>query len=300
LALGSKLQQLVPNPFYGLISTGTLANPTVQEGRLLLPFPQYTSVSVTGLSNRDSIYHSLQMKMEKRFHGGGTVLVAYTWSKFISDADTITTWLDPTGTIQDYNNLRNERALLGSDVPQHVVISYVYDVPIGKGHRLLGNAHGVAGKLVSGWGLNGVSTFQSGLPLGFTTSSNLTGSYNGGTRPNVIAGCDKSISGSAQSRLTKWFNTSCFAPPAAFTFGSESRLDPNLRGAGVNNWDFALFKTTTITERVRVQFRTEIFNLFNRVQFGQPGLTDGNPSFGVVSSQSNNPRLIQFGLRLSY
>ena len=151
LALGSKLQQLVPNPFYGLISSGTLANPTVQQGQLLLPFPQYTSVSVTGLSNRDSIYHSLQMKMEKRFHKGGTVLAAYTWSKFISDADTITTWLDPTGTIQDYNNLRNERALLGSDVPQHVVISYVYDVPIGKGHRLLGNVNGFAGKLVSGY-----------------------------------------------------------------------------------------------------------------------------------------------------
>jgi hypothetical protein len=133
-----------------------------------------------------------------------------------------------------------------------------------------------------------------------TTSSNLTGTYNGGTRPNVIAGCDKSISGSAQSRLTKWFNTSCFAPPAAFTFGSESRLDPNLRSAGIANWDFALFKTTQIAERYSLQFRTEFFNVFNRVLFGQPGLTDGNPSFGVVSSQSNNPRLIQFALRFNY
>ena len=89
-------------------------------------------------------------------------------------------------------------------------------------------------------------------------------------------------------------------PPAAFTFGTESRLDPNLRSAGVNNWDFALFKTTRIAERYSLQFRTEFFNLFNRVQFSQPGLTDGNASFGVVSSQSNNPRLIQLGLRVSY
>ena len=300
LTLGSKLQQLVPNPFYGLISTGTLANPTVQQGQLLLPYPQYTSVNVTGLSNRDSIYHSLQMKVEKRFHQGGTVLAAYTWSKFISNSDTITTWLDPTGTIQDFNNLRNERSLLGSDVPQHLVISYVYDLPMGKGHRLFGNANGITDKFVSGWGINGVSNFQKGVPLGFTTSSNLTGSYNGGSRPNVLAGCDKSISGSAQSRLTAWFNTACFAPPAAFTFGSEGRMDPNLRGAGIANWDFALFKTTELGERYSVQFRTEFFNLFNRVQFGQPGLTDGNPSFGVVSSQSNNPRLIQFALRFSY
>jgi hypothetical protein len=251
-------------------------------------------------SNRDSIYHSMQMKVEKHFQGGGTLLAAYTWSKFISDGDTITTWLDPTGTIQDYNNLRNERALLGSDVPQHVVVSYVNDLPIGKGHRLLGNVSGVADKLVSGWGINGVSTFQSGTPLGFSTNVNITGSYNGGSRPNVAAGCNKFISGSAQSRLQQWFNTSCFTAPAAFTFGSESRFDPNLRSAGIANWDFAVFKTTPFTERVTMQFRTEFFNLFNRVQFAQPGLALGNPSFGVVSSQANNPRLVQFALRLSY
>src|SRR5262249_61479748 len=105
LPLGTKLQQLVPNPFYGLISTGTLAAPTVAQGQLLLPYPQYTSVSVVTPSNRDSIYHSMQMKLEKRFRSSGTILASYTWSKFISNTDTITTWLDSTGTIQDFNNL---------------------------------------------------------------------------------------------------------------------------------------------------------------------------------------------------
>jgi hypothetical protein len=300
LSLGARLQQQVPNPFNGLIATGTLSAPTVAQGQLLLPFPQYTSVSVTTPSNRDSIYHSMQMKMEKRFHGGGTVLASYTWSKFISNTDTITTWLDPTGTIQDYNNLRGERALLGSDVPQHLVVSYVNDLPIGKGHQLLGNVSGALGKLISGWGINGISTFQSGLPLGFSTNVNLTNSFNGGSRPNVTAGCDKIISGSAQSRLNQWFNTSCFTQPAAFTFGTESRLDPKLRSAGISNWDFAVFKTTALSERFGLQFRTEFFNLFNRVQFAQPGLAQGNPSYGVISSQSNSPRLVQFALRLSY
>jgi hypothetical protein len=300
LALGKQLQQLVSNPFYGLISTGTLANPTVQEGQLLLPYPQYTSVSVTTPSNRDSTYHSLQMKMEKRFHGGGTVLVAYTWAKLIGDTETVTSWLDPTGTIQDYNNLRLERSLSGSDVPQHVVISYVNDLPIGQGHRLLGNVSGVADKLVSGWGINGVTTLQRGTPLGFSSSSNITGSYNGGSRPNVIAGCDKSISGSATSRLTEWFNTACFTAAPAFTFGTEGRMDPNLHIQGIDNWDFAVFKTTPVTERIKLQFRSEFFNLFNRVQFAAPGLVQGNPSFGVVSSQANNPRLIQFALRTSF
>ena len=300
LALGKNLQQLVPNPFYGLISTGTLANPTVQQGQLLLPYPQYTSVSVTTPSNRDSSYESLQMKMEKRFHGGGTVLVAYTWAKLLGDTETVTSWLDPTGTIQDYNNLRLERALSGSDVPHHVVISYVNDLPIGKGHRLLGNVSGVEDKLVSGWGINGVTTFQGGTPLGFSSATNITGSYNGGSRPNVVAGCDKSISGSATARLNEWFNTACFATTPAFTLGSEGRFDPNLRTQGIDNWDFAVFKKTPLTERINLQFRAEFFNLFNRVQFAAPGLTQGNPSFGVISSQTNSPRLIQFALRTSF
>jgi len=300
LSLGARLQQQVTNPFYGLISTGTLASPTVAQGQLLRPYPQYNGVSIIGTANGNTIYHALHMKLEKRFRAGGTVLAAYTWSKIISDTDTLTGWLDATGTFQDFNNRRAERSLLGTDVPQHLVVSYVLDLPVGKGKTFLGNVSGFAGKLVSGWGLNGVSTFQTGFPLGLTTSTNLTNSFGGGSRPNVVYGCHASISGSAQSRLSQWFNTSCFTAPPAFTFGNESRLDPTLRAHGINNWDFALFKTTQFKERVGLQFRTEVFNLFNRVQFGTPNLAVGNPSFGVISSQANNPRLIQFALRLLY
>jgi len=228
------------------------------------------------------------------------VLVGYTVSKTITNTDTLTGWLDATGTTQNNNNFRLERSLIGTDVPQRLTLSYVLDLPVGKGRKLLGNAGGVADKVISGWGLNGVSTFQSGYPLGLTTNTNLTNSFGGGSRPNVVAGCQKSPGGSAQSRLNAWFNTSCFTSPPAFTFGTESRLDPTLRGHGINNWDFALFKTTAITERVGLQFRTEFFNLFNRVQFGAPNVSAGNPSFGVISSQSNTPRLIQFALRLMY
>ena len=125
--------------------------------------------------------------------------------------------------------------------------------------------------------------------------------FGGNTiRPNVVSGCDKAVSGSAQSRLNGWFNTSCFTQPGDFAFGNESRNDSTLRSAGINNWDMALFKNTAITERVSVQFRAEVFNLFNRVQFGPPGTSLGTPQFGVVSSQVNQPRLIQFGLRLSF
>ena len=300
LALGSQLQKQVPNPFFGLIATGNLSAATVAQGQLLLPYPQYTGVSITSASNRDSSYNSLQMKMEKRFRTGGTVIAAFTASKIIGTAETLTGWLDSTGTTQFNNNLKLERSLLGTDVPQRLVVSYVVDLPMGKGHSFLGSAEGIVSKMVSGWGINGVSTFQKGFPLAFTTNTNLTNSFGGGSRPNVIAGCDKNGAGSAQQRTAAWFNTSCFSQPAAFTFGTESRTDPQLRSHGIGNYDFALFKRTSVTEKLGLEFRTEVFNLFNHVQFGGPNLSVGNQSFGVVSSQANNPRLVQMALRLIF
>jgi hypothetical protein len=310
LALGTQLQQQVTNPFFGQIASGPLAARTVSRGQLLRPFPQYNGVSIGGISNRNSSYHALQMKVEKRFRAGGSILGSYSWSKLISDTDTLTGWLEgsPPAGVQNNNNLRLERSLASFDVPHRLVISYVLDLPVGKGRRLLGDVSGPADKLLSGWGVNGVYTAQSGFPLRFTTAANLTNSFGGGSRPNVVSGCDSSVSGSAQSRLgsasdasaPKWFNTSCFAQPAAFTFGTEGRVNPKLRAHGMNNIDFAVFKRTKLTEQLGLEFRTEFFNLFNRVQFNFPGQALGNPQFGVVSSQVNNPRLVQFALRLVF
>jgi hypothetical protein len=154
--------------------------------------------------------------------------------------------------------------------------------------------------VVSGWGINGISTFQSGAPLTFAVATNNTNSYGGTPRPNVTAGCDKSVSGSAQARVNGWFNTACFSAPPSFSFGSEARTDPNLRAAGVANWDFAAFKDTAIRERIALQFRAEVFNTFNRVQFSPPNTTVGSSTYGFVTAQANNPRLVQLALRLKF
>ena len=90
LTLGAALQEQVPNPFFGLVQVGTLSNPTVAHGQLLRPFPQYNGQSIASPTNRNSIYHSAQVKVEKRFKSGGSVLGAYTWAKLISDTDTLT------------------------------------------------------------------------------------------------------------------------------------------------------------------------------------------------------------------
>ena len=304
LSMGSKLLTMVTNPFYGLVTTGTLAQPTVQAGQLLRPYPQATGANATAQANRDSIYHSLQVKVEKRFGGGGAILGAYTFAKLIGNSDSLSTWLENSnGGVagnQDYYNNRAERSVVSQDVPHRLVLSFVYDLPVGKGKKLFGSANGVVDKLISGWLVNGVATYQSGFPLGLSTANNLTNSFGGGSRPNYVGGCTPSIDGPAQARLNKWFNTACFTAPPTYTFGNVSRTTPYMRWHGVNNMDFSLVKATQIHERYTLQFRTEVFNLFNRVQFGPPSGALGNAQFGVVSTQQNNPRLIQLALRMVF
>jgi len=305
LSLGSTLNDQVPNPFFGLVQTGALSQPTVRRGQLLLPFPQYTGVSESGGYLGNATYHSLQMKVEKRFAEGGTVLAAYTFSKLIGDVETLTSWLD-TGvggsSLQDPNNLRAEKSLAGFDSRQRLTVAYAVDLPFGKGKKFLSGVHGPTSKVVSGWSVSGTSTFQEGFPLALTATPNVTG-FNLGLRPNVVPGCNKTVSGSAQTRLTDWFNVACFTVPTAYTLGNESRTDPTIRGPGINNFNFALLKKTAITERFSLEFRTEVFNVTNRVQFAIPNTTvttAANPTTGYITSQLNQPRLIQFALRLLY
>jgi hypothetical protein len=301
LKLGASLQQQVPNPFFGLVTVGTLSNPTVARGQLLRPFPQYNGQSITSPMSRSSIYHSAQVKVEKRFKSGGSILGAYTWAKLISDTDTLTAWLEPNGGlgVQNFNNIALEKSLANYDVAHRLVVSYNLDLPFGKGQPMLSSVTGVGGKIVSGWALHGASAFQTGTPLPITTAVNNTNSFGGGSRPNST-GQSAKLSGAAQQRLSRWFDTSAFTLPAPFTFGNVARTLPDTRSPGIANYSFAVVKNTAITERVGLQFRTEIFNLFNRVQFNPPGVQQGNPQFGVISGQYNDPRLIQFALRLLF
>ena len=156
--------------------------------------------------------------------------------------------------------------------------------------------------MIGGWGVGGLTTLMTGFPIGFGTNQNLTNSFGGGSRPNYVPGCAKQITGSATSRLKDWFNTSCFAQPAAFTFGDEPRLDPTLRAPGAAEWDASAYKSFPINRdgNINVQFRAEAFNLFNRVQFGYPGLTQGTSNFGQITTQLNLPRVLQFSLRANF
>jgi hypothetical protein len=331
----------VPNPFFGKPNTGVLGqSPVIPIGQLQRPYPQWgfggyggppffglnqgnAGVSINTPYVGNSSYNSLQVKVEKRFRSGGMIMANYTWAKLISDTDTLTGFLEDNGGVgaagQNAYDRRSDRSLASFDVPHRFQLSYTYDLPIGHGQKFLAGATGVLDKLVSGWGFNGQTTFQSGFPLNIsqsTTTDPMEMYFGAGVaglgmgvskRPNVVPNCSAEISGSSQSRIGQWFNTSCFAPSADWTFGNSTRVDPKLRAAGINNFDFAIFKKTQIRESVGLEFRAEAFNLFNRVQFAAPStdingmdMFTGKSTFGVVGGQANRPRILQFALRLVF
>jgi hypothetical protein len=312
------IAQKVPNPLVGSpnASLNPAVTPTIFQGQLDRPYPQYNSLSLAGFGCCSSNYNSFQFTATKRFNGGGTFLAAYTNAKLMSNTDTQTSWLEGStggvGQVQDWNNLKGERSLSSQNVSQRLVISYVYDLPFGHGKRYMSDATGAMDKIVSGWGVDGITTFQKGFPLKFTyagtTALEGLGLGISNIRPDAVAGCAKGQggSGSRAAKLGEWFNTACFATPPQYGYGTEARVDSSLTAAGINNWDIALFKTTNFgpENRFGIQFRTEFFNTFNRVQFGFPGTafngTATGNGFGVVTSQNNTPRLIQFALKFLF
>ena len=314
LAQGSTLTQQVKNPFFGLVQTGPLAQPTVARGQLLRPYPQFLTLYAEGMPIGHAAYHSAQMNFRKRF-SNSLVTAAYTISKGIGNTESRSDWLEGGAQgssmgFTDNNNRRLDRSLQVADTPQRLVVAYTLEVPFGPGKKYLNNM-GPAGRLISGWEVNGAYVAQIGTPVAVSTPTNLTGAFNDVTdvygsyssngRPNNN-GTSAKLSGSAQSRLNQWFNTSVFSQPAPYTYGTAPRTLPDTRLDGTNNLDFGLFKNNRFGAdgRYNVQFRAEFFNVANHVRFGVPGLSFGTSTFGVVSSQANNPRQVQLALKVLF
>ena len=320
------LEAQVPNPFSGIITSGPFSGPTIATGQLLLPFPQYRRVLFLDPHRGRSNYRSLQTSYKKRFGANGILSVAYTWSRLMSNTDSSSAFLDEGfifgGSTQDNNHLEKEYSVSSYDIPHNLSIGYGVDLPFGRNRRFMADAHGVLNGVIGGWRVNGITTFRSGVPMSVyqffpgTTLSNFGGGqgYFGAQglwmRPDLDPSCSLKVSGSRHQRAaTGWFNTDCFVavnegavfnPTGEVRFGNEPRNIDSVRMDHINNWDFSISKRNNITENVYLQFTAEFFNAFNHVRFGTPNEQIGNPNFGVVLSQVNPPRAIQFGLRVGF
>ncbi|HWD00557.1 MAG TPA: TonB-dependent receptor, partial [Candidatus Sulfopaludibacter sp.] len=288
IALGSKLQQSVPNPFYGIITTGPEAAATIPLSYLLSPFPQFTGVQINYPTGGYTIYHAFQLKVEKRFSHGLSALVSYTDQKLIDDYSIISNVGNNTGGIQNIYNGKGERSISSNDISQRLVISGVFELPIGRGKSFGKNWSRPLDAVIGGWQVNGIASYQTGFPVSVTTQNTCTNCGNNVLRPNNN-GQSAELSGPISARLNRYFDTTVFSQPAPFTFGNTARTLPDVRGPGQQDIDLSLFKNFQPLERLTVQFRAEAFNLLNQVVFGMPNATLSNAAFGTITGVANSP-----------
>jgi hypothetical protein len=283
--MGPALNQQVENPFYGIVNNGVHLSPTIARGQLLRPYPQFTNVVPLYYPGSNSIYHAWQNTFKRRFAQGLLFDGNYTWSKLIDTGE----------SHQNTYDIEASRALAAHDVAHRMVASVLYDLPIGRGRALDTGDSGITQFILGGWQVNGIVTYQSGTPIALS-ASNTSGLFAPLTLANNNGQSGRKT-GRVQDRLDSYMDTSVYSQPPAFTFGNVSRYLPDVRTDMVRNWDLSLFKQFQVTERMRSQFRAEFFNAFNTPRFSGPNTSVTSGAFGVITSQANSPRQIQFGLK---
>jgi hypothetical protein len=306
LALGaSYLNQSVANPFYGLPgATGVIGAATVTRAQLLLPFPEYSTIS-ENTTYAKAQYDSLAAKVQKRFSHGLMFLSTLTWSKnldneVLSGGSNAFNGLGgaATGGIQNIYNLGAEWALAAANQPLRWTGTWTYQLPFGTGKPFL-NSNKPLDWFVGGWELNGTAIIGNGEPL-FIIQTDLNATIGSANqRPNAT-GVNACGSGSPESRVNSYINTAAFSSAPAYTFGNVSR-DISCQSPGMANWDISLFKTVTVKEKFRAQFRAEALNAFNTPFFAPPPTNITNAgTFGHLNYQANLPRNLQLGLRFEF
>lgn len=253
-------------------------------------YPYMQEVDSIGNSN----YNALLVKFQRQFSHGVSVLANYTWSKALSNAQ--------EGSNSTFNQmktcLRCDRGLTTFNVPQSLVVSTVWDLPVGRGRQLGANMNPYLDGIIGGWNLDVIATFQQGTP--FTVGApNFTIWPAAHVRANRVCNGRTEISNKdLRANGLLWIQKSCFVQPPTNYFGN-SGFDI-LTGPGLNNWDVGVHKSFPIREAIRLDFRAEFFNAWNHAQFANPDSNVADARFGQVSATQHAPREIQFGLRLAF
>ncbi len=275
----SYLTQNLPNPFVSLLP-GTGRNGTnVGRSALLVAYPQFTGVTVNN-NQGYSTYHAFSLELDKRFSRGYTVQAGYTFSKFM-EATGYLNGADqgPAYTISD------------QDIPHRLSMSFIYELPFGKGKSLLSSAPRGLSAIISGWQVQGIHVRQMGQALGFGNM--------------LFYGDIKSIALPRDQRtIDRWFDTSKFERSTTRALVNNARVAPlrysGIRGPGGNNWDLSAIKYTNINERFKVEIRGEFLNAFNHPLFANPSTDQYNTAFGTIVNTRGYARRIQLGIKLIY
>jgi hypothetical protein len=275
----SYLTAAVANPFYPLLPGTSLSSATVARSQLLQPFPQFTSV--TANTNQGySFYNSMQTVFQKRFNQGFTTSLVWTWGKFMQ-----------ANSYRNASNALPEYVISDMDHTHRVVVTGLWQLPFGHGKRWGASSGRAVDTIAGGWQMQGVYQIQTGDALGFGNS--------------ILLGdiTQVPLSGSQQT-INHWFNTSLFntvsSQQLANNLQTMNTRYSGIRGPRIDNTDLSLFKNFAIREGKTLQFRSEFNNAFNHPRFGDPNTSPTSLNFGVITTQANWPRVVEFALKLLF
>jgi outer membrane receptor protein involved in Fe transport len=250
------------------------------------PFPNLSEgFEVADIAN--SIYHSLQVKLERQYSSGLSLIASYTLAKSIDDSSS-----DYGIGYEDEYDLRLERAVSNFDVRNRLSVGYIYDLPLGKGKSLT-PTNPILQRVVSGWEVSGIVTLQSGMPFTINSGRDVANTGSGSQRPDRIASGELS-----NPTINEWFDTSAFVLNAPYTWGNSGRNI--LYTDGLKTWDASLLRNFAIREGMRLQLRGEFFNVLNHPDFGTPVTNLSSSNFGMVFGTSNAPRIGQVALKFIF
>jgi hypothetical protein len=277
-------------------SQASLGTAPIQTRRPLYNIlPLVTEIVVTNPVLKQN-YQGFQLSIRKRLATGLEFTSSYTWSHAMSDN---AGFYGPSvgnvpNQMQDYHNRRAEWGPASMDIRHNWVISYTYELPVGRGRKFLAGAARWADFIVGGWNSSGVLTFRTGLPVTVGESPDTSNAGSLAPRPDAV---HSGILPSDKRGPDLWFDTTAFVRQAPNTFGNAG--NGTLRDPGVNDIDFSLQKQFRLTERGRFEFRAETFNIFNKPQFTNIGHTLGNANFGKATS-AEAEREMQLGLKFYF
>jgi hypothetical protein len=294
---GSSLLTTAPNPFYRAGGPGFIGAASRTRAQLLRPFPQFDAVNLNFSDSNRAMYHSGVVKVQKRMAQGVTFVSTYTWSQSM-DGTFGTTLNNLTGTsggIQNAYDVAAEYSISNMNAPHRWSSGFTVELPFGKGKPMLANNKALD-LIAGGWSVNAVTIYQAGFPLTVTQQSNNNSVAGAAAQRPTATGVPASNPGGLMARLDNYLNPAAFSQTPQFGFGNVSRTI-GLRGPGQSSWDMSVFKTFTIYEGFKAQFRAEALNAFNTPLFRSPNTAVGNANFGRVTQQANFPRLIQLGVR---
>ena len=293
------LTQTVTNPFRNLVPGTGINGATVQRQTLLRPFPHFGTI--TGIRNdASSRFHSAQVRVEKRFSRGYTLLAAYNWSKFLEQ-----------GSFLNEVDTEYERRFSDADIPHRLVVSGIWELPFGRGRKFGGDWHRALDVVVGGWQVQGIWNWQSGR-----TNLTIGNVYYNGDITRLKTNIKSSNIDGTVFDISGFYFTDAAVQTNGVIDPSKQRNDPRIqlannirvqpsrwsgfRGQGLNLWDLSVSKNFAFTERFRLQLRGEFINAFNTPVFNNPNLTPSDANFGRVTSQANLARNVQIGLKLIF